>query len=394
MPDKVTLSVIKADIGGYIGHSTSHPRILETAREELGKAKTKGLLKDYCVMCCGDDLELIMTHYKGVNADDVHDLAWKTFKKGTEVAKQLKLYGAGQDLLSDAFSGNVKGLGPGVAEMSFEERKSEPVMIFMADKTSPGAWNLPLYKMFADPFTAPGLVIDPAAHGGFTFEILDVEEDKTIRLNTPEEIYDVLLFLGTIDRYMVKAIYRRSDGEIGAVASTDKLSHIAGQYVGKDDPVLAVRAQAGFPAVGEVLEAFAFPHLVEGWTRGSHHGPLVPVAFEDAKPTRFDGPPRVICAAFQMNNGMLQGPVDMFRDPSFDWTRNKAWEAAEYMRRHGPFQPHRLGLEAMEYTTLPKVMEKLKDRFVKNSDKAAAPKSKTEVKESYRKKAGAAMSID
>ncbi|MBI2069274.1 MAG: fructose 1,6-bisphosphatase [Elusimicrobia bacterium] len=374
MSDKVTLSVIKADVGGYVGHSCSHPRLLERAQEEMSKAKKDGLLTDFCVLACGDDLELIMTHGKGVSNDAVHALAWDTFHKCTDVAKELKLYGAGQDLLSDAFSGNIKGLGPGVAEMEFSERKSEPVLIFMADKTSPGAWNLPVYRMFADPFCSPGLVIDPAAHGGFTFEVLDVEENKTIKLNTPEESYDLLLFLGTIDRYMVKAVYRRSDNEIAAVASTDKLSHIAGQYVGKDDPVLAVRAQAGFPAVGEVLEPFAFPHLVEGWTRGSHHGPLVPVAFEDARPTRFDGPPRVICAGFQLNKGRLEGPVDFFRDPAFDLTRNTAWKVADYMRRHGPFQPHRLGLEAMEYTTMPKVMDKLKHRFIDETEGNAKKK--------------------
>jgi len=33
------------------------------------------------------------------------------------------------------------------------------------------------------------------------------------------------------------------------------------------------------------------------------------------------------------------------------------------MRAHGPFEPHRLPLEEMEYTTLPGVLEKLKERF-------------------------------
>ncbi len=41
----------------------------------------------------------------------------------------------------------------------------------------------------------------------------------------------------------------------------------------------------------------------------------------------------------------------------------KAGEVAEYMRRHGPFQPHRLPLEEMEYTTLPQIMGRLQDRF-------------------------------
>ena len=61
-------------------------------------------------------------------------LAWDTFNEATEIANDLKLYGAGQDLLEDSFSGNIKGLGPGIAEMEFVERPSEPIIIFMADK--------------------------------------------------------------------------------------------------------------------------------------------------------------------------------------------------------------------------------------------------------------------
>jgi fructose 1,6-bisphosphate aldolase/phosphatase len=52
------------------------------------------------------------------------------------MAERLKLYGADQDLLSDAFAGTVREMGPGVAETAFEERPSEPVVVFMADKTS------------------------------------------------------------------------------------------------------------------------------------------------------------------------------------------------------------------------------------------------------------------
>ena len=49
---------------------------------------------------------------------------------GTQVAKEEGLYGAGQDLLKDSFSGNVKGMGPGVAEMEFEERPNEAFTVF------------------------------------------------------------------------------------------------------------------------------------------------------------------------------------------------------------------------------------------------------------------------
>jgi len=168
---RVTLSVIKADVGGYVGHSESHPDVMARARECIAGAKTDGLLVDYHVTKCGDDLQLIMTHLEGVNSGKIHELAWNTFVECTVVAKALKLHGAGQDLLADAFSGNVKGLGPGVAEMEFEERGAETVIIFMADKTSSGAWNLPLYKMFADPFNTIGLVIASNMHGGFTFDV-------------------------------------------------------------------------------------------------------------------------------------------------------------------------------------------------------------------------------
>ena len=354
--EKITLSVIKADVGGWVGHSNSHPEMLALAAEILKEAVAKGFLVDAQVLHVGDDIELIMTHHRGEEDEEIHKFAWDTFVTLTELAKRLKLYGAGQDLLVDTFSGNVKGMGPGVAELSFVERPSDPVIIFMADKTSPGAFNLPLFRMFADPFCTAGLVIDPAMHRGFRFRVLDVIERKEWMLSCPEDMYDLLVLIGATGRYVIENIYRKKDGEVAAVASSQRLGLIAGRYVGKDDPVMVVRSQSGFPAVGEVLEPFAFPHLVEGWMRGSHNGPLMPVSFKDARPTRFDGPPRIIAAGYQVSHGKLIGPVDMFEDISFDEARKEANRIANYMRRHGPFEPHRLGLHEMEYTTLPQVM--------------------------------------
>ena len=360
----ITLSVIKADVGGYVGHSESHPDVLARARQCLAKAKKEGLLVDYHVTKCGDDLQLIMTHQQGEESEKIHKLAWDTFVDCTEVARRLKLHAAGQDLLSDAFTGTVKGSGPGVAEMEFEERAAETIIIFMADKTSAGAWNMPLYKIFADPFNTIGLVIAPNMHGGFAFEVHDVKEHRKITFNAPDEIYDMLVFIGAPSRYAVKAVYHRETGEIAAVSSTQRLSLIAGRYVGKDDPVCIVRSQGQFPAVGEVLEPFTAPILVEGWMRGSHQGPLMPVSVADSTPTRFDGPPRVVAVGFQLSGGKLVGPRDMFADKSFDLARHQANEMANIMRRHGPFEPHRLPLEAMEYTTMPEVAKKLEGRFV------------------------------
>jgi fructose 1,6-bisphosphate aldolase/phosphatase len=367
--EKITISLIKADVGGYPGHATVHPALIETAESMLAQSKVSGTIIDFKVLAAGDDLELIMSHRHGTDNSDIHGMAWEIFEKATEKAKELKLYGAGQDLLSDAFSGNIKGMGPGVAEMEFTERVAEPIVAFMMDKTEPGAFNLPIFKIFADPFNTAGLIIDPSIHSGFVFEIWDIMEHKSVFMNSPEEMYEILALIGAKSRYVIKRVFPKPgklpEDEPAAVVSTEKLYQTAGKYVGKDDPAGLVRSQSGLPALGEVLEPFSLGHLVSGWMRGSHNGPLMPVAFEEAHCTRFDGPPRVIAAGFQIANGHLIGPVDLFKDPAFDITRQRAQEITDYMRRHGPFEPHRLPMEDMEYTTLPSVLAKLEDRFTK-----------------------------
>lgn len=360
---KTTVSVIKADVGSVAGHVKAHSALIKTCDGMLAKAKEEELLTDYYITNCGDDIDLIMTHQNGEENEEVHKLAFDAFMEATKVAKNLKLYGAGQDILSDTFSGNIKGMGPGCAEMEFKERPSDPVFVFCCDKTEPGAFNLPIFRMFADPFNTAGLIIDPSLHGGYNFEIYDVIEHRKVIMSCPDEMYDALALLGSIGRYVIKHVTRRSDGEIAASLSTDRLNLIAGKYIGKDDPVAIVRSQSGFPAAGEVVEPFSFPHLVGGWMRGSHNGPLMPVSQANARPVRFDGPPRVISLGFQVADARLIGPVDMFDDPAFDKSRKIASEVADYMRRHGPFEPHRLPSDDMEYTTLPGVLEKLEDRF-------------------------------
>lgn len=359
---KTTVSVIKADVGSLPGHVEAPDEMLEVCREDLSEAVDEDVIRDFHVANCGDDIDLIMTHDKGVDNDSVHGLAWDAFQSAVKIAKDRKYYGAGQDLLKDAFSGNVRGMGPGAAEIEFEERPSDPVIVFACDKTAPSAFNLPIYKMFADPFTTAGLIIDPRMHPGFKFEVHDIKEGRRIFLECPEEIYDLISLIGITDRYVIKHVFQK-DGTPAASISTEKLSQIAGEYVGKDDPVAVTRAQSGLPAVGEELEAFAFPHLVQGWMRGSHHGPLIPVSQESATPTRFDGPPRVMALGFQINEGTLEGPKDLFDDVAFDRAREKGMEAADYIRRHGPFQPHLLSEEDLEYTTIPQVIERLEDRF-------------------------------
>ena len=279
----LTISAITADIGGYVGHSSVHPDLSDVALQRVDAAISQGLLIDGAVNSCGDDINLVMTHRHGVDAEPVHHFAWDTFVELTEVAKRLHLYGAGRDLLADAFSGNVRDTGPGVAEMEIFERPSEPFIVFAADKTSPGAWNLPLYKIFCDPFNTAGLIIDKAMHVGFTVEVHDLIEHRKAFFNCPEDLYDLLVYIGTTGRFVIKHVFRRGNpDELAASTSTSRLLLIAGSCVGKDDPIMIVRCQSGLPAVGEVLEPFANPHYVAGWMRGAHNGPLMPCALDDA----------------------------------------------------------------------------------------------------------------
>ena len=41
-------------------------------------------------------------------------------------------------------------MGPGIAEIEMDERPSEVFCIFAADKTEPGAFNFPFWRMFVD----------------------------------------------------------------------------------------------------------------------------------------------------------------------------------------------------------------------------------------------------
>lgn len=72
---------------------------------------------------------------------------------------------------------------------------------------------------------------------------------------------------------------------------------------------------------------------------------------------------REATTCFQLADGRLVGPRDMFDDRSYDEARRDANRIANVLRRHGPFEPHRLPLDEMEYTTMPQIMKKLEGRW-------------------------------
>ena len=361
---KLTLSVIKADIGSIGGHIQPSARLLKTVREHV-ETQGNDLLIDSYISYTGDDIAIVSTHQRGLNDEQIHKLAWDAFMAGTETAKAQGLYGAGQDLLREAFSGNVRGMGPAVAELEFEERPNEPFLFFAADKTDPGAYNLPLYLAFADPMNTPGLMLSPSMSKGFKFVIMDVahtEGDRIIELNAPEELYDIATLLRDTERYVVESVFSRTTGEQAVSVSTSRLHNIAGKYTGKDDPVMLVRVQKTFPATGEVLAPYAIGPYVAGCMRGSHQMPLMPVGLNSGI-SYFDGPPVVSCAAFAMHEGKMTEAVDAFAHPFWDTVRETVSNKAIGMRRQGFFGAAMLPMSELEYTGIMENLQILDKRF-------------------------------
>lgn len=362
---RITVSVIKADIGAIGGHTVPSAAVLAVAREQIERAKGS-LLIDAHVTHTGDDIAFIMTHTHGVGNARVHKLAWDTFLACTEKAKAQGLYGAGQDLLKDAFSGNVRGLGPGSAEIEFEERPSEAFMVLAADKTEPGAFNLPLYLAFADPMYSPGLLLSEALHEGFTFHIMDVdytEGDRVIVLNAPERLYDIAALLRDTHRYAIESISsRKYPNEQAVSVATSRLRNIAGRYVGKDDPVAIVRVQKIFPATEEFGPPFALGAFVAGDTRGSHNLPLMPVPINTPASTFFCCP-MVSALGFSMHEGILTEPSDLFSDPFWHHVRDRVAAKAMDMRRQGFFEPATLPYSELEYGGIVVRLRRLEQEF-------------------------------
>jgi fructose 1,6-bisphosphate aldolase/phosphatase len=342
---KITLSVIKADVGGVGGHTRPSDALLDAVRKTI--RNSGGLLIDTYIGYCGDDVHIVMTHTKGVDNEEIHKLAWTAFEAGTKVAKDEGLYGAGQDLLKDSFSGNVKGMGPGVAEMEFEERPNEAFTVFAADKTEPGAFNYPFYRLFVDTLSNTGLIVNKSLAEGVIFNVMDVEKAEIAELHLWEDKPTLEAALMYPGRYVVASIQTK-DGEPIVSSSTDRLHNIAGTYVGKDDPICIVRTQKKFPATEEAGSVFNNPHYVAGNTRGSHHMPLMPVKINSAATIDYCIP-IVEALVFSMHNGKLVGPFDGFSTPDWDYIREIATKRALAIRSQGFIHPATLIPSELEY---------------------------------------------
>lgn len=368
---KLTLSAIKADVGSVGGHTKPSARMLDAVRQEVAAAVERGLLVDGFVSHTGDDIAILMSHTRGEGSDEIHRFAWDSFLTATEVARTYGLYGAGQDLLVDAPSGNLRGAGPGVAEIELDHslsgvRPAESFMMLTADKCGPGAYNLPLFLGFADPMYCAGLML-PQMIQGFSFRIIDMDNtagDSVIELNAPEDAYRIAALLRDNERFGIDAIVSRKHGHKAVAVSAQRLHSIAGKYTGKDDPIALVRNQGIFPAPEELVSPFAKAHFVGGDARGSHVMPLLPVPLNTAV-TGMYCLPVVSCIGFSLDRAgrFSDSYVDFFDNPAWDRVRLRAQEKAIEMRSQGWSGAAMLPYSELEYGGFRDTVTGLLERF-------------------------------
>ena len=370
----LTISVLKADVGSIGGHTKPSDRMMSAVNAAAARAVSSGLLIDAYVGHTGDDICITTTHTRGDNDVAVHQFAWDAFIEATEIARQFGLYGAGQDLLVDAPSGNIRGAGPAVAEITFDHdpvktnplRPAESFFVLAADKCGPGAYNLPMFLGFADPMYCAGLML-PRLGEGFTFNIIDMDNtdgDSIIALNAPEDYYKITVLLRDNERFAIESIVARHSGQTAAAISATRLHNIAGSYTGKDDPVAVVRNQGIFPAPEELISPYTKAHYIGGDARGSHVMPLMPVPINTAV-TGMYCLPLVSCVGFSINGEgkFAESSTDFFDNPAWDYTRQLAQEKGIAMRSQGWSGAAMLPYGELEYSGFRQSIGDLVARF-------------------------------
>jgi fructose 1,6-bisphosphatase len=263
-----TVSDIKADAGGRVGHTAPPRHFAPVAEASLREAKEAGLIFNTSeFIAVGDDGHLLMTHAHGADHNAVHLWAYKTFFRQVWVAEVLgyKWYGLGQDLVGGGsagkkteelagvtpkflrlladhlpqpdrrrlpelqtafdrwrhgtgeghtpappFAGNVSGQGPGFAELPMP--RATPVGLLAIDKAGPSAFNLPVWEALRRSRADGSLdrYLQQTDARGVVMEIWDVERHRRVFLDIATEAETAQRLLGATDKFNVKRIWTRT----------------------------------------------------------------------------------------------------------------------------------------------------------------------------------------
>ncbi|MDI6755576.1 MAG: fructose 1,6-bisphosphatase [Thermodesulfobacteriota bacterium] len=255
-----TLSDIKADAGGKVGHTTPTTLFQGVARASLEQAREGGVIRDFQVFAVGDDMHLLMAHGHGVDANNIHLLAFRTFWRMVWVTEIIgyKPYGLAQDLkigpatkgkhvddlaepsdrfmellakylpepeksyldkmhgaqlkwkrgrgeveVLKPFAGNVTGQGPGFAELPLKDTLR--VGLLGADKAGPAAFNIPVFHGVEKALAKESF---RSRYGeSLAFEIFAVHNHKRIFLDGRAHREDIAALLGATNLFNIKRLW-------------------------------------------------------------------------------------------------------------------------------------------------------------------------------------------
>src|SRR5499426_1475642 len=388
------IKATKSDVGGVGGHVVAADEVKTIVAKFVLENNGYGgepIFTSLIVTHTGDDVAVTGIMSERVDMSVVDELMWDALQEGASKAAELGLYGPGQDLVADAFTGNLRGAGPATVALPFPVRKDNPsqtVLVSFADKTEPMAFNHYATGAYMLPRFNTGLIIASSKmKRGYLFEIVDLDtkaqaieagahprdqkaldgkmeelakglQEKVIRLRAPEDLYDIE-GLCRSSRFVVARIWSRDDhgeaDQLGYVCSAERLHNIKTKkgftYGGKDDPVLLALAQGDWPAPGEITSPWAAAPMVAGDCRGSHNLHILPVPINWQ--TSYWSGPIVSCVTLSVNlNSGRNGAIsDQFAlgTPWDEVRRTASQLAIDFRNAHGIKQPATLHEDELEY---------------------------------------------
>jgi fructose 1,6-bisphosphate aldolase/phosphatase len=384
----------KADVGGVGGHVVAADEVKSViARFVLEHNAYRGepIFTSLIVTHTGDDVAITGVMSERADMGVVDELMWDALKEGADKAAELGLYGPGQDLVADAFTGNLRGAGPATVVLPLPVRKenaSQTVLASFADKTEPMAFNYYATGAYLLPRYNTGLVIASSKmKRGYLMDIVDLDtkaqaieagahprdqkaldgkmeelakglQEKVITLRAPEDLYDIE-GLCRSSRFVIARIWSRSDrgerDQLGYVVSAERLHNIKTKkgftYGGKDDPVLLAFAQGDWPAPGEITSPWAAAPMVAGDCRGSHNLHILPMPI-NSQTSYWSGPIlSAITLSVNIHTGRIGAISDQFAlGTPWDEVRREASRLAiQFRNAHGIRQPATLHEDELEY---------------------------------------------
>ncbi len=388
------IKATKADVGGVGGHVVAADEVKSVVAKyvlENNGYRGEPIFTSLIVTHTGDDVAVTGIMAESVDMSVVDELLWDALQEGASKAGELGLYGPGQDLVADAFTGNLRGAGPATVALPFPLRKENPsqtVLLSFADKTEPMAFNYFATGAYLLPRFNTGLVIASSKmKRGYLMEVVDLDskaqaveagahprdqraldgkmeelgkgmQERVILLRAPEDLYDIE-GLTRSSRFVVARIWTRDErGEpeqLGYVCSAERLHNIKTKkgftYGGKDDPVLMAFAQGDWPAPGEITSPWSACPMVAGDCRGSHNLHILPMPI-NSQTSYWSGP---ILSAVTLSCNIHTGRIGAISDQfalgtPWDQVRRQASDLAiQFRNAHGIRQPATLHEDELEY---------------------------------------------